>query len=88
MRTTIDYPEVDRLARELADYTGESIPEAVTRALREQLARKKRERKQTGPLAEKLLQIGQECASLPVLDERAPEEILGYNDQGLLDNGD
>ena len=81
MRTTIDFPKANRLAQELASYTGESAPEAVTRALREQLARTKRERRQTGLLAEKLLEIGRDCASLPVLDNRTPDEILGYNDQ-------
>ncbi len=83
-RTIIDFPEVNRLAQELADYTGESVPEAVTRALREQLARTKRERRQTGLLAEKLLKIGRDCASLPVLDHRTPDEVLGYNNQRFM----
>ncbi len=32
---------------------------------------------------EKLLKIARHCASLPVLDDRSPEEILGYDEQGL-----
>jgi len=84
MQTALDSPEVYQLARELAEYTGESVPEAVARALREQLAREKR-RQQSEGLTERLLAIGQECASLPVLDQRTPEEILGYNDQGVIE---
>jgi hypothetical protein len=33
-------------------------------------------------LAHRLLQIGRECAALPVLDERSPDEML-YDEQGL-----
>ncbi len=32
---------------------------------------------------EKLLKIARHCASLPVLDDRSPEEMLGYDEQGL-----
>jgi hypothetical protein len=29
---------------------------------------------------EQILQIATECANLPVLDSRSPDEILGYDD--------
>lgn len=32
---------------------------------------------------EDLLRIGRECAALPVRDSRPPEEIIGYDDQGV-----
>jgi len=32
---------------------------------------------------EKLLKIARHCVSLPVLDDRSPEEMLGYDEQGL-----
>jgi len=83
MEAVTDFPEVDKLARELAEFTGESAPEAVARALREQLAREKK-RRRAEKLAEQLLTIGRQCASLPVLDDRTPDEILGYNDQGFI----
>jgi antitoxin VapB len=35
MTLTIDHPEADRLAEELASYTGETVPQAVIVALRE-----------------------------------------------------
>jgi antitoxin VapB len=34
-------------------------------------------------LAEELDEIALHCASLPVLDSRDAEEILGYDEQGL-----
>ena len=35
------------------------------------------------PEAERLVQIGRKCAALPVLDERTPDVILGYDESGL-----
>lgn len=32
---------------------------------------------------EKLLEIARHCASLPVLDDRSPDEMLGYDGHGL-----
>jgi antitoxin VapB len=34
-------------------------------------------------LADELDAIGRECAALPVLDARSPEEILGFDEHGL-----
>lgn len=31
----------------------------------------------------RMLAIADHCAALPVLDSRSPEEILGYDDNGL-----
>lgn len=81
MALSIKHPEADRLARELAAATGENLTEAVLKALRERL---KRERgKQQASLAEELMEIGKRCAALPRLDERTPEEIIGYDEHGL-----
>jgi antitoxin VapB len=51
-----------RLVRELAETTGESMTAAVDKAVRERLERVRRDKK--GDLAERLLQIGRECAPL------------------------
>ena len=81
MALSIKHPEADRLARELAAATGENLTEAVLKALRERL---KRERgKQQASLAEELMEIGKRCAALPRLDDRTPEEIIGYDEHGL-----
>lgn len=82
MALSIKDPEADRLARELAERTGETLTQAVVTALRERLAR---ETGRTGavPLRDELAAIRQRCAALPVLDHRSDEEILGYGDRGL-----
>jgi antitoxin VapB len=82
MALSIKHPEADRLARELSARTGETLTEAVIGALRERLVRKKcRPRGLT--LSEQLDAIGKRCAALPVLDQRPPDEILGYDPHGL-----
>jgi antitoxin VapB len=82
MALSIKNEETERLARELARRTGASITEAITTALRQQLARE--EGKRSAPrVRDELLAIGRRCAALPDLDTRSPEEILGYDEIGL-----
>jgi len=82
MAVSIKNHETERLARELARRAGVSITEAVTIALREQLARE--EGKRTAPsVRDELLAIGRRCAALPDLDARSADEILGYDEIGL-----
>jgi antitoxin VapB len=82
MALNIRNPETERLAEALAKLTGETKTEAVTRALRDRLARLRRERAQRR-LADELDEIARHCAGLPVLDSRTPDEILGYDERGL-----
>lgn len=82
MALSIKDPEADRLARELAARTGETLTEAVVVALRERLAREAG-RTRTIPLGEELATIRRRCAALPVLDTRAGDEVIGYDQHGL-----
>ena len=82
MALNIRNPEAERLAVELARQTGESKTEAVTKALRDRLARLRRERTRRR-LADELEEIAEHCASLPVLDGRRADAILGYDEVGL-----
>ncbi len=82
MALSIKNEEADQLVRELTELTGETLTEAVVVSLRERLERR-RAQKDNRPLAERLTEIGRQCASLPVLDDRAPDEILGYDENGL-----
>jgi antitoxin VapB len=75
MALNLRNPEAERLAAELALQTGETKTEAVIKALRERLARVRRDRSKKR-LADELEEIAKHCASLPVLDPRSPEEIL------------
>lgn len=81
MPLSIKDPRTDRLARELARRTGETITEAITRAVEERLQRLAGRRRRS--LADELDEIAKRCAALPVLDARTPEEIIGYDDRGL-----
>ena len=70
------------LAETLAGLTGETKTQAVTTALQDRLDRVRRQRSGRS-LAQELDDIALHCASLPVLDNRSDEEILGYDGRGL-----
>ena len=82
MALTINSPEAERLASELAQTTGETQAEAVTKALRDRLLRVRRARGSSDLIAD-LEKIADHCSNLPVIDPRTPEEILGYDEAGL-----
>ena len=82
MAISLKDPEADRLARELAERTGETLTEAITVAIRERLARLRGQRRRR-PLREELAEIGRRCAALPTIDDRPADDILGYDDRGL-----
>lgn len=82
MALSLKDPEADRLAREIAGRTGETLTGAIVVALRERLARL-RGRPRRRPLREDLREIGRRCAALPTLDDRSEDDILGYDDRGL-----
>ena len=82
MALNIRNEEAERLAAALSKLTGETKTEAVTKALKDRLARVRRER--TGRrLVDDLAQIAQRCSRLRVRDTRTADEILGYDDHGL-----
>lgn len=82
MALSIKHPEADRLAREIAEATGESLTDVVLVALRERAARTSG-RAQRRPISAELAEIRARCAALPLLDARSADEILGYDQHGL-----
>jgi antitoxin VapB len=82
MALNIKHPDADRLARELAARTGESLTDAVLNALREKLRREEARRKRPA-LRRELAKIRERCSSLPVIDSRGAGEIIGYDERGL-----
>jgi antitoxin VapB len=82
MPLNIKDPTADRLVRELASATGESITTAVTVAVRERLERVRGAAPADVRLQE-LRRIARRAAARPVFDPRSPEEILGYDEHGL-----
>jgi antitoxin VapB len=75
-------PEVYQMARKLAELTGQSMTEVVRQSLRDRLAREQR-RKLSPHVMERLREISDLCAALPVLDNRTEDEILGYDEHGI-----
>ncbi|SFS14670.1 hypothetical protein SAMN04487783_1887 [Agrococcus baldri] len=81
MALNIKDPETDRLARELAQATGETITVAARRAIEERL-RRVRARSASGVEAQVQAIIDRGRART-VLDDRTADEILGYDTVGL-----
>lgn len=81
MALSIKSEEADRLARELAAETGETLTDAVETALRERLERE--HAKHADNMRARLARLAADVAAMPVADDRAPEEIIGYDDSGL-----
>jgi len=82
MGLNIKNEETYRLVEELARLTGETMTAAVTEAVRERLDRIRRD--SDGPLSERLLTIGKDCARrLKEPFRSADHGDLLYDERGL-----
>ena len=80
MALSIRNPLAERLARDVARETGETITQAVIGALEERLTRLSG-RRTVVDLEREIMRIGMRCGSLPDLDRRHADEILSYGDE-------
>ncbi|MBK6668564.1 MAG: type II toxin-antitoxin system VapB family antitoxin [Microthrixaceae bacterium] len=78
MTLSIKSERADRLARDLAELTGESITDAVVASIEARLDLERRRRRSLG-----LGDIVERFARLPLLDERDSDDIIGYDEHGL-----
>jgi antitoxin VapB len=76
-------PEAYRLARSLADQTGETLTQVVVLALRERYERERRKQRHRS-LVDEMKEIAERVKSMPVRDRRSANEIIGYNDIGAF----
>jgi antitoxin VapB len=91
MALNIKDRETEEVVRRLAKRTGRSITEAVRQAAAAELQRMdadyaERLAKLTPEKLAKLRRIEaicKEAAALPVLDSRTPDEIIGYDENGI-----
>jgi antitoxin VapB len=84
MALSIENEKTERLAKELARRAGEPVVQAVTKALEERLERLPEDRPaRRKPRLEVVEAISRHFQSLPDIDPREPDEILGYDAQGL-----
>ena len=81
MALSIKSNKADRLARELAAETGETLTEAVEIALGERLDRE--HGRHAGNMRARLRRLAADVAAMEVADGRRPDEIIGYDDAGL-----
>ncbi len=82
MPLSIKNEHTERLARQVAGETGESITEAIQKSLEERWERlkaRRRNRALTGQIEDVLRRVD----ALPTLDYRPADEILGYDENGL-----
>jgi antitoxin VapB len=82
MPLSIKNDKTERLARQVANETGESLTEAIQKALQERwdrLKAKSRSRIMTSQLEDLLRRVDE----LPTIDSRTTDEILGYDEHGI-----
>ena len=76
--------EIDRLASELAEISGENVEQAIKAALVERIGRL-RTPMADGGRSERIDAIIEQCARAPAGDSRTDDEIIGYNQYGHFD---
>jgi len=84
MALNIRNPRAEQLAREIASICGENLTQATIRALEQRLESLRGRRVATDQLQE-IMKISERCSALPDQDKRTPEEILGYDQRGTLE---
>jgi antitoxin VapB len=82
MALSIKSIQAEELARQIAAETGESLTGAIQKALEERLERIKKSQ-QNRALASQLDAILRRVDEMPDLDSRTPDEIIGYDEDGI-----
>ena len=82
MALSIRNPRAEKLAREIAAMSGGNITQVIIKALEDQLERL-RGRRTYPDIVKEIMDISKRCSSIPDVDERSPDEILGYNKIGV-----
>ena len=77
--------EADQLIRMLAERTGESITDAVKQAVRDRLQRVPQAENDIAERRRKLDALVARGRRLTIVDDRSPDEIVGYNERGHFD---
>ena len=81
MAISIRNPIAEKLVREVVEQSGESMTQAIIHSLEDRLEKLKGQRNPKDLLQE-IKEISNRCASLPNIDSRSADEILGYNENG------
>ena len=81
-------PDTQRLARKLAEATGKPLPTIVKEAIAAKaraagVSLRAPKRLSGEELIDRMTAISDQCAALPVLDPRSPDDIVGYDEFGV-----
>jgi len=82
MALSIKNPDVDQMARELAEITGESLTDAIANALKERLEREAGKRNRNR-FREDIHRIQQRISRLDRRIKLSDEDIIGYDEAGI-----
>lgn len=82
MALSIRNQKAEKLARELAAESGQTITQVIIQALEEKLERH-RGRAAAYNLKEEILKISKRCSAIPDRDQRSVDAILGYDSIGV-----
>ncbi len=74
----------EKLAREVAAESGESLTQAIIHALEDRLERLQGCRTVDDTFVE-IMRISQRCSRLPDMERHTDDVILGYGDEGYLE---
>ena len=85
MAVIIKDREADRLIRQLAERTGESITDAVKKAVSDRLERVPLSSSEIAVRRRRLMALLAQFDKNPTRDHRSADEIIGYNERGLFD---
>jgi antitoxin VapB len=87
MALNIKNAETEKLVRELARRRKQGITEALTDVIRREVERERRQPRRTDmeDLHRSVQAIVDDFNRLPIVDDRSPDEILGYNEHGTFD---
>ena len=75
--------KTEQLARTLARETGETITEAITKAVEDRLLRVSG-RRAPEDVEAAVMEIARRCSALPDRETRSEDGILGYDEQGAF----
>ena len=82
MALSIRNPRAEQLAKEIAAISGENITQVIIHALENHIERLRGSRLNPNTV-EEIMNNSRRCSLLPDIDERTPDEILGYNKNGV-----
>jgi len=82
MALSIENEETERLARLLANETGETLTQAIKQSLHERTERLRRQRRIRAK-SDSIEEILRRVDAMPTLDSRSGNEIFGYDERGF-----